>query len=79
MERTKKYLHRLTSILLIVAAAYGGACTVWGDEGCRFNSGNTSFNCSGDESCCSGPDPWICNLCADDEGCEPDGTCINPR
>ena len=77
MERARKGLQRLTSILLILAAAYGGACTVWAGN-CGPSNGNGGMNCSGDELCCSGPDPWTCNFCADDEGCESDGTCINP-
>ena len=76
MERARKGLQRMMSILLVVAAAYGGACTVWGDI-CGPSNGNTVLNC-GDDDCCSGPDPWTCNFCADDEGCESDGTCINP-
>ena len=77
MERARKGLQRMTSILLILAAAYGGACTVWGGN-CGPSNGNSGINCGGN-SCCSGPDPYTCNFCADDEGCEPDGTCINPR
>ena len=75
MERAKKGLQRTMSILLIVAAAYGGVCTVWaGDCG----PPNANINCPDDNACCSGPDPYTCNLCEDDEGCESDGTCINP-
>ena len=77
MERAKKGLQRMTSILLIVAAAYGGACTAWGLN-CGPNTGNSFLNCDPGNGCCSGPDPYTCNFCEDDEGCDVFGYCINP-
>ena len=76
MERARKGLQRTMSILLIVAAAYGGVCTVWAGT-CDPNEPN--INCPDEGACCSGPDPYSCNLCADeDDECNEDGTCEDP-